>query len=72
MPQMYKYGLKMIVHFLATAYENLTAILPISTKLLHFKASKVCLGEKRKFDILTHKVNIFHQPFMIISILFLL
>ena len=70
MPQMYKHGLKMIVHFLAIAYENLIAILPRFTKLLHFKASKVCLGEKRKFDILTHKVNIFHQPFMIISILF--
>ena len=70
MPQMYKNGLKMIVHFLATAYENLIAILPISTKLLHFKASKVCLGEKRKFEILTHKINIFHQPFRFISISF--
>ena len=62
MPQMYKNGLKMIVHFLATAYENLIAILPSFTKLLHFKASKVCLGEKRKFEILTHKINFFHQP----------
>ena len=69
MPQMYKNGLKIIVDFLATAYEKLIAILPSFTKLLHFKASKVCLGEKRKFEILTHKINIFHQHFRFISIL---